>query len=203
MFSSKLFYFKRFCLVELFGVWPKSFAPLAGLPGFPRCRVTLIMCCIMSFCFLHSLITTKVVWGELKSKKPSWQDDDDKKRRVVVGGGGRKKYFFWTKKFADFFDSLFREKTFLDVTSKCSRSISLGNQCDQMSILNNEICPMAYKICQSRLKILPRTCNILPKCRNLAKSGHTVGTICPWSKIIFKCEYFLASFLFFSILLNR
>ena len=136
-------------------------------------------------------------------KKPSWQDDDDKKRRVVVGGGGRKKYFFWTKKFADFFDSLFREKTFLDVTSKCSRSISLGNQCDQMSILNNEICPMAYKICQSRLKILPRTCNILPKCRNLAKSGHTVGTICPWSKIIFKCEYFLASFLFFSILLNR
>ena len=46
-----------------------------------------------------------------------------------------------------------------------------------------EICPRAYIFCKYRLKILPNTkktltqiakdLNILPKCQNFAKSGHT------------------------------
>ena len=52
-----------------------------------------------------------------------------------------------------------------------------------LTIYNNKICSIAYKICQNQLKVLPKTKCILskwpkyyncdPKWRKFAKSGHT------------------------------
>ena len=68
-------------------------------------------------------------------------------------------------------------------------------QCDRIAVLfteylaifNIKICPMGFKICQSKLKILPNTnytllkwsqfFNVVPNWWNFAKSGHTVYRI--------------------------
>ena len=68
-----------------------------------------------------------------------------------------------------------------------------GKQCDQMVRLffniwpfaTMKISPIMSQICQSKLSILPnkkvtfknlpKTCKLLPKWRNFAKSGHTGG----------------------------